>query len=97
MIIDEIMPWLGSARLDSLVRLGDEEWQAIVSWDADYFRGTGSTMEEAIATAVEGKHPVGTAFATRFNGGAEAPTRKAKPHRNVLVELGMYTAKVGRR
>lgn len=96
MIIDEMMPWLGSARLDSLVRLGDEEWQAIVSWDADYFRGTGSTMEEAIATAVEGKHPVGSAFATRFNGGAEAP-RKAKPARNILVELGLYSPKVGRR
>lgn len=96
MIADEIRPYLGSARLESLIRLGDEEWQAIIRYDADLYRGTGETLEEAIALAVEGGHPVGTIYGPRYNGDAKAP--KSKPaRRNVLVELGMYRPLVTRR
>jgi hypothetical protein len=97
MTIDEaIAPFLGSARLEHIARLDDSEWQAIVRYENDLFRGTGETIEEAIAHAVEGQTPVGELFAARFNGGE--PKAKAKPvRRNILVELGMYQARVTRR
>lgn len=94
MIADDIADILGHLRLESLCRLGDDEWQAIVSDDDQVYRATGDSIEMALTLAIEGT-PIGTLFATAYAGDRSKPAETQSSERlSLMAALGISSKKL---